>query len=493
MNIGLSRFGLFGNLTLAFMVVGLSGCATLTDAYKADPTIVPIQAMVPEVQNLRWSEPAPDDQPKTNWVGGFFDDQLVVLVNEALAANPDVLAARARYEAAVSRVDISNADRLPIVGASGQISRTENANSFNPDRTGLSIGADISWETDLWGRIRDQIGSSEKEAEASLADLAGARLSIAGQVVQNWFNLIEARQFVELSGLDVENQERALRLTMRRFEGGISGSSDVRLARSALANATALAATREQNLASFARRLEILLRRYPANEIQAGADLPVLPPLTGAGVPSDLLRRRPDLIAAERRLDAAGLNVDVAKKNLLPRLNLTGSTNAAGSGLSSFFDVDALIANVAAGLTAPIFQGGRLKANIAQQEAFLRQQLELYAGSALTAYLEVEDALTAERLLEEREAALEISLEESIQAEARLERRYSEGLATILQLLDSQSRRISAASQLISARKERLANRVRLHLALGGGELGQPPVLSAQAEDTDILKRIFKR
>ena len=118
---------------------------------------------------------------------------------------------------------------------------------------------------------------------------------------------------------------------------------------------------------------------------------------------------------------------------------------------------------------APIFQGGRIKANIAQQEAILRQQLENYAGAALEAYLEVENALDAEQRLYEREVALRTSLDEARLAEERLELRYTEGLATILQLLDAQSRRLSAEGQLIGARKERLANRVRMHIALGGG------------------------
>ena len=174
-------------------------------------------------------------------------------------------------------------------------------------------------------------------------------------------------------------------------------------------------------------------------------------------------------------MEAAGLQVDVAKKALLPRLSLSGGVNASGTGLNNLFDIDAMVASIGAGLTQPIFQGGRLKASVEQQKAVLQQQLESYAGTALAAYLEVENALDGEVRLQEREDALRISLEEAVQAEKRLSLRYSEGLASILQLLDAQSRRISAESQLISARKERLANRVRLHVALGGGEQGEIP------------------
>jgi len=197
-------------------------------------------------------------------------------------------------------------------------------------------------------------------------------------------------------------------------------------------------------LSSITRQLEVLLRRYPAEEIQAAADLPILPPLTGAGTPGYVLRKRPDILALEQRLKAQGLQIDIARKNLLPTLSFRGTTSLGATRFQDIFDIDALVLRLVSNAAMPIFQGGRLKANIAQQEAVLRQQLESYAGAALTAYLEVETALDAERRLYEREVALRTSLDEARKAESRLELRYTEGLATILQLLDAQSRRLSA-------------------------------------------------
>ncbi|MEP3889532.1 MAG: efflux transporter outer membrane subunit [Hellea sp.] len=455
-------------ILLSASVIGLSGCASLNSLskIKPQPTAVVAQEVTPTAP--AWAETAPEDLPTTDWVGSFSDGTLDQLVSEALGANTNIRAAAARVDAAMARADISAADRLPSVNANSRASRNENAGPA-PSSTSLSLGVSASWEADLWGRIRDGIETSELEAAATTADYAGARLSIAGQVSQSWFDLIEARLLTELSERDVETQERALRLTQRRFEGGVTGSSDVRLARSSVANAQALQASRRQRLSSVTRRLETLLRRYPAEEIQAAADLPTLPPLSGAGTPGYILRKRPDLLAAERRLQAQGLQIDVARKNLLPRLTLDGSGSLGAGGINKLFDIDALVGSLAAGLTAPIFQGGRLKANIVQQEALLRQQLENYAGTALDAYLEVENALDGEQRLLEREIALRTSLNEAREAEDRLELRYTEGLATILQLLDAQSRRLSAEGQLIGARKERLANRVRMHVALGGG------------------------
>jgi len=456
----------------------LSGCQTLD--FRPDPT--PVTTEVPVAPEQDWTEYAPDELPTVDWIGAFSDPILSQLVDEALTSNPSIQAARALHEAAVARLDISEADRLPNVSGSAGVTRNQfgfelfDNNHGVPDSSftnaGSSLGINAGWVPDVWGRISDQISSSELDVAASQADYAGARLAITSQVTQTWFSLIEARLLMELAGREVETQERALRLTQRRFESGVAGSSDVRLARSSVANSEAQLASRKQQVASLTRGLEILLRRYPADAIEAAADLPALPVLTGAGLPSEMLARRPDLLAAERRLKGQGLSVDIARKALLPSISLSGSLSSSGNGFERLFDLDSMVASLAANLTQPIFNGGSLKANVRQQEAFLRREAESYAGTVLDAYLEVENALDGEVRLAEREAALRVSLEEAVQAEQRLERRYAEGLATILQLLDAQSRRISAESQLISARTQRLTNRVRLHVALGGGQYG---------------------
>lgn len=465
------------SVLLSASVIGLTGCASLNGLSKMKPEATNVApAQVTPVAPV-WDEAAPEDLPTTDWVGSFSDGTLTQLVNEALGSNANIRGAAARFEAAAARAKIARADKLPGVNASGSYSRTESNLPFQVP-TNIDFGVTANWEADLWGRIRDGVNASNFELGASQADYAGARLSIAGQVSQAWFDLIEARLLTELSERDVDTQERALRLTQRRFEGGVTGSSDVRLARSSVANAQALQASREQRLSAITRQLEVLLRRYPAEEIQAAPELPTLPRLSGAGTPGYVLRKRPDILALEQRLKAQGLQIDIARKNLLPTLSLRGTTSLGATSFSEIFDIDALVLRLVANTAMPIFQGGRIKANIAQQEAILKQQLENYAGAALTAYLEVENALDAEQRLFERETALRTSLNEAREAEDRLELRYTEGLATILQLLDAQSRRLSAEGQLIGARKERLANRVRMHVALGGGfeaDLGAAP------------------
>lgn len=464
----------------------LSGCGSFAAGQRFLPTPTSTDVEIITSETGEWSETAPDALPQTDWISGFNDPILLALIEEALANNADIGAASARYDRALTQLKNAQSGRLPSVTARGRGARSEPFGGggvinipgggqipVGGGTTNLSLGLDATWEPDLWGRIRDTVDASEETASASAADLAGARLLIAQRVSQTWFDIVEARLLVELSARDVETLDRALRLTQRRFEGGVAESSDVRLARSAVANAQALEATRKQRLSSLTRSLEILLRRYPADAIEAAADLPNLAPLTGAAQPGYILTRRPDLLASERRMRAAGLNVDVARKNLLPRLSLSAGLDSSGSGLSDIIRIDNIISNFAGNLSQPIFQAGALRANVETQRTILREQMEQYTGTLLTAYLEVENALDGEQHLAAREVALRLSLTEARRAEERLEQRYVEGLATILQLLDAQSRRISAEGQLITARKDRLTNRVALHVALGGGKFGE--------------------
>ncbi len=459
---------------------GLGGCAHM-GLKSIRPEATHIKLDIPEPpqsetpHQTRWAKTAPERLPSIDWVEDFNDPALMKIVSEALAANTDIRQAAARLKAAEAGAKSSRAGLYPSLDSSARISHTENANGRIPGRSNFSLGPSLSWEVDLWGRIKDTAKAGDIEADIANADYAATRLSIVGAITQTWFNLIEARQQRELAARNVKTQTRALRLTKRRFDGGVSGSSDYRLARSALANAQASLAFRTQNEKAISRQLETLLRRYPEADLSGSMELPDLPPLTGVGRPKDIFLRRADILSAERRMIAQGLRIDVAKKDMLPRLRLSADGSSNGRSFTRLFNLDSLLASIAAGLTAPVFKGGALKANLVRNQAQLEQLQENYADTVLTAYREVENALDAEALLAEREQALKISLEEARKAEERLEQRFSEGLASILQLLDSQTRRNNAESQFIAARKERLANRVRLHLALGGGVYGQEP------------------
>lgn len=469
-------------------LIGLlvSGCSTL-DFVGPDPVEVAVEEVVPVPND--WAEVAPEDLPTTDWVATFDSPQLLDLVSEGMESNPGARRALAQFDASLARLRVSRADLYPTLGTGGAFNRTGNLNESpvetingqevfvpNNNRTVYSGNLNSRWEIDLFGRIRSQVEANRKSAEASASDLAALRLSVAGRIAQTWFDVIEAERLIDLSAREIETQERSLRLTERRFDSGLTGSSDVRLARSALANAQALEATRKQNLKFQMRALEILLGRYPDASMTLPDDLPSLPAFEGAAAPQYVLNRRPDILAVEQQIAAGGYSVDAARKALYPSLVFSGSLTEQGLNFGDVTNFQDILYQVVGNLTAPLYQGGRIRANIKLQEANLEAQVATYIETVLQAYQEVENALDAETRLAERETALRVSLDESLRAEERLEERYVEGLASILQLLDAQSRSLNAEGQLIASRAERLQNRVRLHVALGGGDYGNIPL-----------------
>jgi len=447
-------------ILLSASALSLAACAGLPGAGAPPVTDAPARFTAETETQAR--------TPTSDWVAAFGDAQLDALVAEALANNPDVDAARAALEAAAASARLSGAARLPSLDASLSQSRTDN------DLTGVttnsaSLGLSAGWEADIWGRLTDQARAGALGREAAAADLAGARLSIAGATAQAWFTLKEAALQTQLAEFDVETRTRQLEITERRFARGVARSSDVRTARSARASSQAALASRRRIEAEAGRRLEILLGRYPADAVEAAAALPELAALPAAGTPEALLDRRPDVIAAEARLAASGFSARAARKALYPRLNLSASISQAGEDISDVFDTDALIERVAGDLLAPIFRGGALRAERDRAEADARRLAAAYVSTTLSAFQEAENAIYADAALADRVDALRVAQEEAAAALALVEREYARGVATIFELLDAQSRVISAESQLIAARRDRATNRVAFHVATAGG------------------------
>ena len=450
-----------------------------------------LEAQLPDAP-AEWTGERTATAPLTgDWVAAFSDETLYGLIDEALTRNNDFLAAAANLDQARAGSKIARANLLPTLDASFNSSR--NAIVTNPTTAAqaggggtasstrlyinnFSLGGQLRWEIDLWGRLTDETRAAYRDAAASYADLAGARLSIAARVSQAWFSLIEARQQRELAERDVEARESNLRVTDRRFERGVASSLDVRLSRSALGSSQANLAFRQRLELEASRALEVLLGRYPAAELKAAETLPALPALAGAGAPGDLLARRPDLLAAEARMTAAGLRARAARKQMLPQLTLSSQVNTSGPMLADLIDPERLAGNLIGGIAQPLFQGGRLLANSKRARAAAEASLFSYAQTVLTAYQEAENALAAESLLATREDALRLAFEEAAAAEELTERRYASGAATIFNLLDAQTRRISSESQFIQAQQQRVSNRVQLYLAIGGDFLTEATI-----------------
>ncbi|MEM9988675.1 MAG: TolC family protein, partial [Pseudomonadota bacterium] len=336
------------------------------------------------------------------------------------------------------------------------------------------LGLNLNWEADLWGRLTDQTRAAYLDAKAADIDYAASQLSIAGATVQSFYAVTEAMLQRQLSERDVQTGEANLRIIERRYARGISRSLDVRLARSSLASSRATLLTRQQAELEAIRRLEVLLGRYPAAELLADNDLPRLPAiidgegkLIGLGTPEGLLFRRPDILADEQQLKAAGLRVAAARKAFLPSLSLRGFAQESGTGIEDLLDIDEVFAQLVASLVQPLFQGGRLMAQAGQQKALMEASLYTYAQTVLLAYEEVENAIAAERLLTAQAEAQRIAFDEAAAAEELTNRQYVQGTTDIFNLINAQQRRITAESQFIAASRGQLTNRINLYLALG--------------------------
>jgi NodT family efflux transporter outer membrane factor (OMF) lipoprotein len=419
-----------------------------------------------------WTAASVSGEWPDGWVADFADPGLEVLVEEALRNNLSLQAAMARLDQAVALARIDGADRWPDVSVGGS-ARRQMSNSLDEplfrnrsDRFGLD--AVVSWELDLWGRVRAQARAAGADAMAAEADFAAFRLSLASRVAQAWFTAIEERRQESLALETVTSFESNLTTVEERFRRGLSPALDVRLTRANVASARATHA-QQRRLADLAvRQLEVLLGRYPSGNLEPGEWLVELPTDVPAGLPADLLERRPDVQSSAQRLVSADASLIESKRALLPAIRLTGSYGRASSELENLledpFDVWSLVGNI----TAPVFQGGRLRANVDRSEARREEALANYRDTVLTAFREVESALAGEAFLRDQLEAVRTSAKESIGAQELAEERYERGLADIITVLESQRRAFTSRSAVLSVQNQLLQNRIQLYLSLGG-------------------------
>lgn len=409
-----------------------------------------------------------------DWLEDVATPRLRTLLDEAMAANPDILATAARLAQADAQLTIAGAPRLPSLGASFDFNRLQNrftgptGETASVRQSNYNLSGRLSWEIDVWGRLAAQDAAALQDYEGAEADLAAARLSLAGQVAQSWFNLTTAEHQRNLARQRVESFERSDAIVKSRFERGITTALDVYLSRSSLASARSLLERRENELEQAKRAMEVLVGRYPAAALEAEAELPDISQTVPAGLPSDLLSRRPDIRAAQARLIAADYRYAASRRALLPQFSLTVTAGQRAETLDQFLNFSDLVYNLATNITQPIFQGGRLVATMHLDEARRDERLANYAGTLLRAFQEVENALGAEAYLSAQVVHLEEAARQARAAEELAVQQYSRGISQILNLLDAQRRYLDAQSQYLDALRARLNNRVELHMALAG-------------------------
>ncbi len=423
---------------------------------------------------VHWSTPSDASAATTAWLPTLKSPALTRLVEEALAQNPSLAATAARLKAARARANIAGADLLPEFDLTSRSSRAQRLlgaqqSSVRSNNFDLSLG--LSWELDLWGRLRQERAAALAETAAAASDLHAARLSLAANVAKAALNVLEATSQIRLA----EENATRLRLSLDVLEGqldrGIATERlplDISLARSDLATAKANVEATRRDADAARRTLETLVGRYPEGRIRALERFPENLAAVPTGLPSQLLLRRPDIIAAERRAAAALARHTAAGRALLPAARITGSAGRGSTELRDLLDPTALIWNIAAGLTQPVVRGGALRANVALTAAQAEEIVENYRDSALTAFQEVETALAAGRLLDQQHRLTLTAVQEATNAVDFATRSYDRGLADTLTVLESQRRLASARQALLALTNLRLQNRIDLHLALGG-------------------------
>ena len=458
-------------LTLGAMIVLLANSACVPPATRPD-----VEFDIPD----EWSGgDTAEGMVDVAWWKGFGSETLNELIEEGLARNYDLIASVARIDAAAAQAVRAGADLYPNVDAQFNGSRERQVfvglpipgssdvliNRFT--QYGLSLNT--VWEVDLWGRVRASKAAAVAEFEAAEVEYEAARLSLAGQTARAFFAVTEADLQVRLAETTVASWRSSSEQVRDRFERGLRSSLDLRLALSNLAAAEAVLEQRKFQRDGLTRQLETLVSRYPRGTLEPAADLPALADPIPSGLPSELLRRRPDLFAAEKRVAAASARVHQAKVTLLPRISLTASGGTTSDRLEDLTSNKFSVWSIGGNVVQPIFEAGRIVAGIHEAEAFANEAIAVYADTALNAFREVETALSAETTLADRERFLRTNVEQSERAESLALDRYLRGLEDYITVLEAQRRTALARSDLISVRGQRIDNRIDLILALGGG------------------------
>ncbi|WP_276308156.1 efflux transporter outer membrane subunit [Methylomonas sp. Kb3] len=420
----------------------------------------------------------PSEQTAANWLSTFNDNALTDLVKLGLSGNFDLRAAAARIDAAKEQATIVGAGRLPQVYFASGYQRGLDA--LNTESGQFLALFNLSWELDVWGRIKASQQAALEDAVAVSEDYQAARLSLAARLAQVYFQWFEARLQAEVAAQSVKDRGVIVALVRGRFNKGLTRGLDLRLALTDLANAEAQSAQMHNDVQILHKQLQTLLGRYPVSSESVsfhGLDstvsslsqgLPQPPATLAAGLPSELLNRRPDVVAAFKRLQAADQRLASSEKALLPRITLTAAGGSVGAALADIVDPRAAAWNLAAGLAQPLFTGERLQADIRLKQANVEDAYNQYQSVALNAFREVEQALAAESRLREQEHALREAVAQTEASRKLAVYSYRQGLIEILTLLDSYRSTLNAQSAHLAVQRQLLTNRISLYLALGG-------------------------
>jgi len=412
-------------------------------------------------------------------VGGV---ELNALVDRALSDNPSLLAMSERLIAQGEQATILGSKILPSAQAEVTGSRSkrnlvglipESSTSFTSNS--FTSGLNIRWELDLWGKLADARDSAETSFRAGEMELQSARISLAGQVAKAWYEVIEGTQQLMLAQKSAESFAQNQNFVEERFRKGLANALDQKLAQTGTAHAQAKTLALQGQLDASKRSLNILLGQYPSvsldQNLSVGSNL--LPLEVSQSSPSSLLANRPDLLAAEQKAQASGLDLSVARKNFFPSLSVSGGPGSRSDEFENLLDDNFRTWGINGSLSQPLFNGGRLRAAHRQAKALQAAAWADYRSHALNAFVEVENVLAAEIRLAEQETLIELAAQSAEDASKLSWERYQRGVEAIFNALENQRRAFDARSQVYLIRKQRVHNRIDLHLSLAQSPLSE--------------------
>ena len=456
---------------IAFLLlVGLTGCSMAPD-YR--PPATPVPRDFKELEG--WTAATPMDQaPRGQWWKAFDDPVLNDLEARAEQASPTLAAALARYDQAKASAGIERADLFPQVKAGGDASRQRlSGNRFGGNGTApvyddFSVGATLDYELDLWGRIRNSVKAARADAQASEADLASARLSLQAAVADAYARLRGLDAEAELLRQTVDAFGKAYRLTTTRHDGGIASGIDVNRAKTVLDNAQAQISAVANERAATEHEIAALVGAIASDFSIPVRVQPLRAPELPVGAPSQLLQRRPDIAAAERRIFAANARIGVARAAFFPTLTLglSGGYQASHGELfskpSSFWGLGPASAVLA------LFDGGRRRAGVRMSRAEYEEMTADYRETVLGAFRQVEDALAANRHLADQAVSQRGAATAAGRTSELALTRYRDGASDYLEVVTAQTDALEAQRALLAVQTQRMRASVALVKALGG-------------------------
>ena len=426
----------------------------------------------------QWRPAQPGDEAsRGNWWEIFGDRELNKLEEQIASSNESLKVAEARFREARAAVRFNRTAQFPTISTSPSASYTKSSD-YSPNSpskiqqasTGdFALPVDLSYELDLWGRVRRSVAAAREEAQATAADYETAKLSLEAELAIDYFELRSADAQKQLLDDTVEAYSDNLQLTINRFKGGVAPKADVAQAQ------TQLDTTRVQDTdvtvqrAQFEHAIAILIGKPPAKFNLAVAPLNYQPPTTPIGIPSDLLQRRPDIAAAERRVAEANQQIGIARAAYFPTVTLDGSVGFAGTQGSNWFSWPSGFWAVGPALAETLFDAGRRRATSESARANYDAAVATYRQTSLTAFQEVEDNVAALRILENETQQQQQAVASSQESLQLFTNRYKGGVDPYLQVITAQTTELANERNAIDILRRRLDASVLLVKALGGG------------------------